>query len=111
MSLELEVESLGQEFDNDDVLVEILQDNGIVERAALTEAIGVGQKVHWRARLRSASPLFGYSRWIHLPGNAARELDVRMVPEPEALAGLVAGGVGLALLARRRARRTTRVSG
>ncbi len=106
VSMELESKSLGQDFDNQNVTTSVFEDNGLLDRGALTVPIGVGQKVHWRARLRSASPLFGWSRWVHLPGNAARELDVRMVPEPEALLGLAAGGVMLTLLAHRRARAT-----
>ncbi|HEX5064711.1 MAG TPA: FG-GAP-like repeat-containing protein [Myxococcota bacterium] len=104
VSLELEVKPLGQDFDNQDVITSVFEDNGLFDRNGLTASIANTHQVHWRARLRSASPLFGTSRWIHLPGNAARELDVRMVPEPEALLGLSAGGAALALLARRRAR-------
>ncbi|HVH18610.1 MAG TPA: PEP-CTERM sorting domain-containing protein [Myxococcota bacterium] len=106
VSLELEVKPLGQDFDGQSLTLGAFEDNGLFDRGALTVPIGIGQEAHWRMRLRSASPLFGMSRWIHLPGNAARELDVRMVPEPEALLGLAAGGVTLALLARRRARAT-----
>jgi hypothetical protein len=104
VSMELEVKSLGVEFDNQGVSLGAFEDNVLFDRGALTLPIGVGQEAQWRARLRSASPLFGTSRWIHLPGNTARELDVRMVPEPEALLGLAAGGAALALLARRRMR-------
>jgi hypothetical protein len=111
VSFEVEGVDLGQDFTNLATFTSVFEDNVLFARGELNLPVGLGGKKHWRARLRSASPLFGTSRWVHLPGNAARELDVRMVPEPEALLGLAAGGAALALLARRRGRKSTRSVG
>jgi hypothetical protein len=59
----------------------------------------------WRARVQSASPLFGRSKSVSLPDNAARERDVRVIPEPGFGSGIVAGLPGLGWLDRRRRRR------
>jgi hypothetical protein len=106
VQLELEVKPLGTNFDGLATLLGVHEDNVLFDRGTLTFAVPVGGKEHWRARLHSVSPLFGWSRWISLPGNAARELDVRKVPEPELVAGLFASVGMLALIARRRARTT-----
>jgi hypothetical protein len=108
VQFELEVKPLGQDFDGLNTLRSVFDDNGLVNRGALNFPIPVGTAEHWRVRLRSQSPLFGRSRWISLPGNAPLELDVRVVPEPEFMAGLVAGIGALAALARRRAARERR---
>ncbi|MBY0399236.1 VCBS repeat-containing protein [Myxococcota bacterium] len=102
VQLELEVESAGQEFDGRNLIRSVALDNVIHQRTALDFPGAFGGRYQWRARLRSASPLFGRSRWVSLPENAPRELDVRVVPEPGFAAALAAGLFGLTLLGHER---------
>ncbi len=101
---ELEVKSIGQNFDALGTLKSGLLDNSLNGRTSLT-VLGIpGSVYQWRARVRSASPLFGRSRWISLPENAPREMDIRVLPEPGIAAALFTGIGALAGLARRRRR-------
>ena len=101
---ELEVKSIGQDFDGQGTLKSVLLDNSLNGRTSLT-VLGIpGSVYQWRARVRSASPLFGRSRWISLPENAPREMDIRVLPEPGVAAALVAGIGALVGLGRRRRR-------
>jgi hypothetical protein len=74
---DVEAKPLGQNFDGLNTVSVGFQDNGIVTRHSLGFAITSGAVYQWRARLRSASPIFGRSRWISPAGNAPREWDMR----------------------------------
>lgn len=105
VTLELEVKPLGQDFNGTGLIESVMLDNVLSPTTALTHPVGNPNDLfHWRARLRSASPLFGRSRWISLPENGPRERDIRVVPEPGLALGMVVGAGFLALLARRRSR-------
>ena len=78
VQLEVEIDPLGQEFDGLGTLKGLFFDNGVIGRDALYESRNPGSLYHWRARLRSRSPLFGRSRWVSLPGNAPSEADFRV---------------------------------
>ena len=105
VSLEFESKLFGLTFDGPGVFALPAAETVLTPRGSVSYAYNPGDLIHWRARLRSKSPLFGRSHWVSLPGNAPRELDVRVVPEPGFAAGFAASLGGLALLARRRARR------
>ncbi len=103
VQLELEVKPLGQNFDGLNTIKSNRFDN-ILVRADLSFLGSPGGVYQWRARLKSASPIFGRLRWISLPENASREMDVRVLPEPGLAAALFAGIGTLAGLERRRRR-------
>jgi hypothetical protein len=107
VSIEFESKLLGVDFDGTptSLLPTSFEDNVLDPRDEVAYFNFAGTTHTWRARLRSASPLFGRSRWVSLPGNGPRELDVRVIPEPGAAAGLLAGLGGLLFLAKRRALR------
>ncbi len=111
VQLELEVKPLGVNFDGLFTTKGVFQDNVNTSRDALTVFLGnPGSTHHWRARLRSASPLFGRSRWISLPENAPLETDVRVfLPEP-GLGSVLLSGIGV-LLGIDRMRRGRRLIG
>lgn len=101
VELEVEVKPLGQDFDGTGLLKTGMVDSTFEPRAVVSRLFNnPGDKFHWRARLRSLSPLFGRSRWISLPENGARELDIRVVPEPGIGVALAMGIGGLAALGR-----------
>jgi len=110
VQIETELKPLGQDFDGLNTAKGPFNDNGVFGRSGVSSFIAPGDKVHWRARVRSASPIFGASRWVSLPGNAPRELDVRVVPEPAAALGIAAGAALLAAIGQRRRRPTERRS-
>jgi hypothetical protein len=85
VQLELEVKPLGQAFDGLGTIRRPVPylDNGLFPRDALTHLGTPGTVLQWRARLRSASPLFGRSRWISLAGNALREWDARVFADSD----------------------------
>ncbi len=91
VKLELEVKPLGVDFDGQGTVTGVFLDNVSNPRDVLNVFGNPGNVYHWRTRLRSASPLFGRSRWVSLPENAPRETDVRVVPEPGLVSGLVVG--------------------
>ena len=99
--LELEVKPLGQNFDGFNTIKSVALDNVLDLRTAVSSFGNPGSVFQWRARLKSASPLFGRSRWISLPENAAREMDIRVLPEPGVAVALMIGFGALAGLARR----------
>ena len=104
VELELEAKSIGQAFDGLGTTKSVRLDNGIDPRTGVNELGSPNDVFQWRARLRSASPLFGRSRWVSLPGNAARQMDVRVLPEPGVTVALVVGVGALASFVRSRRR-------
>ena len=107
VELEVEVEPLGVDFDGLGTQTSVFLDNfpaGSTTRDVINVFGNPGGVYHWRARMRSASPLFGRSRWVSLPENAPRETDIRVVPEPGLISGLVVGIGALITLERRRRR-------
>lgn len=102
--LEVENKPLGQNFDGLNTVKSVALDNVLNPRTSVTLLGNPGSVLHWRARLRSASPLFGRSRWVSLPESAPRETDIRVVPEPGLGIALAVGLGGVAVAARRRRR-------
>jgi hypothetical protein len=85
VQLEVEAKPLGQNFDAQGTLLRSppYLDNVLNAGDALSFLGTAGTVYHWRGRLRSASPLFGRSRWFSLPGNAARETDFRVFSDTD----------------------------
>jgi hypothetical protein len=106
--IQLEAKPLGTALDGTSLLTGTWLDNVSFPRDTLISLGSPNTPYTWRARVQSASPLFGRSRWVSLPGNAPRETDVRVIPEPGFAAGIVAGVCGLAWLERRRRTRSSR---
>jgi hypothetical protein len=104
--VEVEVKRLGQNFDGLNTVKGPFLDNVVTPRNGPSSLLLPGDRVHWRARVRSASPIFGASHWVSLPGNAPSELDVRVVdvPEPAVVFGTGVGAALLAAMGRRRRR-------
>jgi hypothetical protein len=100
--IEVEVKPLGTPLDGTSTLLGTYLDNVSFARDAISSFGSPNTPYTWRARVQSVSPLFGRGRWVSLPGNAARETDVRVIPEPGFAAGIVAGALALGWLDRRR---------
>lgn len=101
--VELEAKAIDRDFDGLGLLKSGLLESGTSPRQSVNVTGKAASTIHaWRAQLRSHSPLFARSRWISLPGNAPRQFDIRVLPEP-GLASTLAIGLGaLVVLGRRR---------